>query len=244
MTQIVRHTVVSPHSDDAAFSVGSLLLTEGAEAQVITICAGRPDDDSAAADWDWRCGFRTAGQAATVRRAEDSAACRSVGASVCHLSYPDAPYAPERSAADLPDELEQLLAGTTVWLPAAIGGHPDHVLTRNAVLAVLRRTALPALLYADTPYASACGWRTADDDRDDAFRWASALGGVTAQGFELSDPVWHILDHSAAAAKIKLARHYASQLCGLGQHYPGLTRVDGDLATEVHWHLRHVDGRV
>ena len=93
------------------------------------------------------------------RCAEDRAALEPTGAQVLHLSFLDAPY---RTGADpraaLTQVLDELVQGfEEVWIPAAIGGHRDHVLLAEVALRVSgdRRRRL----YADQPYAALSrGW--------------------------------------------------------------------------------------
>lgn len=65
---------------------------------------------------------------------------------------------PDLSAAT--DRLTECFRGAEeIWLPAAIGGHPDHRMTRDIGLraaANLRRAEV--VLYADYPYILAHGW--------------------------------------------------------------------------------------
>lgn len=233
-----RYVIVSPHPDDAAFSCGALMTAQGSRIRVVTVCGGLPPEGVEASDWDQRCGFATARDAATVRMVEDQRACASVGAEVVVLSRYDRPYTDGEADADgLAEVLRPLLAGMHVLLPAAIGGHPDHVMARDAALRVLRSLRLPATLYGDVPYASAGGWTRVEAQRDPRLHWRPALDEVAAAGFTLSPARWRRLDPAEAVPKIALARHYASQLCGLGAHHPRLMHVRGDLATEVSWQI-------
>lgn len=236
------YVIVSPHPDDAAFSCGALMTEHGPSTRVVTVCGGVPPAGVEAGDWDQRCGFTTARAAALVRKAEDRRACASVGAEVVSLSRYDRPYANgDRDVEGLAATLRPLLGGAHVLLPAAIGAHPDHLLARDAALRVVRTLGLTASLYGDVPYASAGGWTRPEADREPRLRWRPVLDEVAVAGFALSAPRWRRLDPAEAANKITLARHYASQLCGLGAHHPRLMHVRGDLATEVYWDLTPTD---
>ncbi|MDA0563804.1 PIG-L family deacetylase [Streptomonospora sp. S1-112] len=239
MAATVTHTIVSPHYDDAVFSCGGLLARIGPAARVVTVCGGLPPEGRAASDWDQRCGFATARAAALERRAEDARALAGVGAQAVPLGWLDRPYAEAAPDADaLAAALAPLLTGTEVVVPAAIGAHADHVLARDAALRAARAVGAPVRLYADVPYASAGDWTRPEELRDRRLRWRPALEEVARAGFALAPPRPCRLAPEAAAAKIALARMYASQLCGLGAHHPRLMHVRGELATEVYWRAR------
>jgi LmbE family N-acetylglucosaminyl deacetylase len=103
-----------------------------------------------------------------MRRSEDVAAARVLGAIAYHFDildciyrrssegdwlYPDVLVPPHASEAALPDEIAALLRpgfkpDDIVVSPLAIGRHVDHVLVREAV----ERLGHPLLYYADIPY--------------------------------------------------------------------------------------------
>jgi LmbE family N-acetylglucosaminyl deacetylase len=169
---------LSPHLDDAALSCGGLVWEQqGAESagsvEIWTICAGDPPAgvvspyaESLEARWG------TGPQAMAVRRAEDLASCRKLGASARHFPIPDAIY--RRSPADglpLYASEEALFAGLSplenelvtglqseldgalkpqveLVCPWGIGGHVDHLLVRAAAQGLNRRL----WFFADYPY--------------------------------------------------------------------------------------------
>jgi LmbE family N-acetylglucosaminyl deacetylase len=235
-----RHVVVSTHFDDAVLSLGGALLALGGDAAVVTVRGGVPAPGTQASWWDRACGFADAAEAARTRRREDAAACAASGAAAVHLDFLDRPYAP----AD--ERLEDVAAAVarhvpreaTLWLPAAIGGHPDHVATRDALLPLARRRAGPLVVYADTPYACAEGWETPDAERDPDGRWQPQLHAFAAVGIELGEPARLRLDARTTARKVALLRLHATQLHALGRDHPRLCHVRGDLATEVRWDAR------
>src|SRR5262245_42184425 len=76
-------TVLSPHLDDAALSLGATLAratASGANVSVVTPFAGPTTSEAPAGWWDRACGFKTEGEAARRRRDEDMAACSIIGA--------------------------------------------------------------------------------------------------------------------------------------------------------------------
>ena len=166
MTHLVA---VSPHLDDAAFSVAGALAAhrrDGGRVTVVTCFTGsvaRPQGFALACQLDKGLGPDVDYMAR--RRAEDEAACAVIGAGAVHLPFLEAPhhgyasapalFGPRRAddarAAPLAAALAGLLddlAPDAVWGPLALGGHVDHHLVRAA----LARTGRPHLLWEDWPY--------------------------------------------------------------------------------------------
>jgi LmbE family N-acetylglucosaminyl deacetylase len=108
-----------------------------------------------------------------LRRAEDEAACRALGAEPVHLANPEAPHRGYESASELfagvmPGDdahltfgasltaLIQSLGPELVFAPQGLGGHVDHLQVVRALDGESRQlqNAGPRLLYyRDTPYA-------------------------------------------------------------------------------------------
>lgn len=228
---------LSPHYDDAVFSAGSRLARGGAGVRLITVCGGVPTM-SAPSSWDRRCGFLDGAEAALVRRAEDDAVCLQLGVQRVRLPFLDQPYQPGKRVDALAASIAPYLCdAATIWAPTGIGGHPDHVVVRDAAIRCAGETGR-LRLYADTPYAAAYGWDADDAVRGDAFGWAPKLAAVRALGIALSGSHVDKLTEEQTGAKIRLARSYASQLSGIGHRYPTLMHIDGCLGTEVWWEAR------
>jgi hypothetical protein len=180
MSRVHRHVYLSPHLDDAVFSCGGLIarqVAEGAAVTVVTICAGDPPPGEVspfAAQLHARWGTTSAPVGG--RRAEDRIACGRLGASVVHLSVPDAIYRKDEQGLPLyPDEasifgelappdatavhtatdliLPYHSAEAAMYAPLGFGGHVDHRLTRLAA----ERLGEPIWYYADLPYAARGG---------------------------------------------------------------------------------------
>ena len=166
MTHIVA---ISPHLDDAAFSVGGLLAARaraGDRVTVVTCLTGnvaQPTGFALACQLDK--GLAPEIDYMALRRAEDVAACAVIGAEAIHLPLLEAPHrgyasAPELFAARRDDDmmlapLTAALAGQIAALepdlllgPLAIGDHVDHWLVRDALTAIDRSV----LLWEDWPY--------------------------------------------------------------------------------------------
>ncbi len=170
----MRWIYLSPHLDDAILSCGGLIWEQtqaGTQVEIWTICTGDPSDGplspfAEVLHAEWGSGADTP----ALRRQEDMAACRAVGARYRHLPIPDCIY---RSAKDgtwlyNPDNLmgeihpvdrplvetgraflaASLKSEDTLVCPLTIGGHADHRLTRAAA----EELGHPLYYYADTPY--------------------------------------------------------------------------------------------
>jgi LmbE family N-acetylglucosaminyl deacetylase len=215
--------VVSTHFDDAALSLAHVLQRAAERATVLTVCGGVPPRDLAVSDWDARSGFASPSEAARMRGLEDACACAVTGARRVRLRHLDAPYRdrPLRSHAIRAAVERRLGEGAVLWLPAAIGDHPDHVGVRTALLPLA--ASLPASrvgVYADLPYA---GWR--------GYRLprvvARALPGLRARDVRLRG--------EAFERKLEAVRCHASQIDGLDDAAPGLLDPSSVLARERIW---------
>jgi LmbE family N-acetylglucosaminyl deacetylase len=169
---------LSPHLDDAALSCGGLIWQQtqaGEQVQVWTVCAGElsPGPLSVFAQILHKRWEIEDDCVVTERRREDLLAMKILGASVQHLSIPDAVYrrhpktneilyrtwedvqagiAPgeERLVDRLVIDLAKMIPPDAVLVaPLTIGNHVDHLITRVAA-EQLRR---PIKYYLDFPYA-------------------------------------------------------------------------------------------
>jgi LmbE family N-acetylglucosaminyl deacetylase len=154
-----RIVVVSPHSDDGVLSLGASMAgwrRGGARVELLTVLALDPNSTAASGGWDRRAGFRTEGEAARGRRAEDAAACAVLGAQPVWLPFGSVDY--ERHGDDdavLAAVLDVTDGADRVLVPGAPLTHPDH-----AWLAGLLGRHLAAERigrYAEQPYALRSG---------------------------------------------------------------------------------------
>jgi LmbE family N-acetylglucosaminyl deacetylase len=150
-----RVVVLSPHLDDAVFSLGAAIAAasrRGGEIRILTVLAGDPGSTAAAGRWDLRCGFSTHAASVRARREEDRRACAVVGATPVWLPYNDDQY--ERSAGDetIWEALAAALEGAdAVLCPGFPLAHPDHGWLARLVLE--HAAAAPSLgLYVEQPY--------------------------------------------------------------------------------------------
>ena len=181
--------VLSPHLDDGIFSLGAAIAAASGEVSVVTVLAGDPQSELPAGEWDAQSGFRTAGEAARARRAEDELACGDVGATPVWLPFSDHQY--PRGAGD--DEVwesieDSLRDAGTVLVPGFPLMHEDHAWLE----ALVGARGLPGRRigrYVEQPYAAA---------------WTPGPGA----------PGWAAVGASARQrlAKRRAWRRYASQL--------------------------------
>ncbi len=227
MTHVVA---ISPHLDDAAFSVGGLLAARaraGNRVTVVTCFTGNvahPTGFALACQLDK--GLDAQVDYMALRRAEDVNACAVIGARAVHLPLLEAPHrgyasAPELFAARRDDD--RVLAPLTVALadqidllapdlllgPLAVGDHVDHWLVRDALAA----TGAPVLLWEDWPYLTRATERPREPvhqrhvltDEDRAARTAMCAAYTTQLGFQFGS----IERMRAAIAQIDEERLYS-----------------------------------
>ena len=198
---------LSPHLDDAAYSCGGLiweLTNSGQQVEIWTLFAGDPDPDSLSnlakalhASW----GLDE--NAYQVRREEDLAACRILGAQPRHFDYLDCIYrqdqsgnhlypSPEAIFAGLDASEENLIdrigaeieadlpAGAQIVAPLGIGNHVDHEIVRKAAS---RLQAAP-IYYQDFPYVSDDECQEILAFLDSSDEWLAEVHPLTGPGLE------------------------------------------------------------
>ncbi|QXJ22302.1 PIG-L family deacetylase [Actinomadura graeca] len=238
--------VFSPHLDDAAFSASAQLMRAGT--RVVTVFAGPPPDGVTLTHYDRLSGARSSRERHRERLAEDDRALDVLGCAWTRCDELDDQYrdGPVDQGA-LFSRLEPHLASADeIWIPAGIGGHPDHVTVRDTLLNGLARRAAPSgpqakvRLYADLPYAIKYGWPswvTGEDPRPylDIDYWLA--GQLTGGGL---DPARltreaHRLPPDARARKDRAVREYRTQLPCLGLDPANAARWDMLVGYEVSW---------
>lgn len=147
----MRIAVIQPHFDDAAFSVGELMLdrlSRGDEITIVTVFGGPPEMVVAGVSnphflkWD-------------ILSSEHQSVCRTFGFEAIDLSYLDDAARGSAAVDDvaLRSDLEILLADAGFgqwWVPAGIH-HPDHVDVRLAC-GMIGRLSDRFMLYEELPY--------------------------------------------------------------------------------------------
>jgi hypothetical protein len=218
--QVSNLLVISPHLDDAAYSLAGLLSAARERAEVITVFtdaqAGLNDE------WAHMTGFANSEAEHRARRAEDALAMNHLGCRFRHLGLrsgqaneaviSDAMGAIERNCSDG-------LAHTLVLLPGGAGGplpasrlkrlawrvmrrpwgsmpHGEHELTRDLFWRTLDGRGARLGFYAEIPYA----WSHSNEDLQQRL-----LVSLDCQ----SEMVEY---HHQLSEKLLVAEMYASQL--------------------------------
>jgi LmbE family N-acetylglucosaminyl deacetylase len=173
---------LSPHLDDVVLSCGGTVhrrALRGQRSLVITLFAGSPDEDANTAfSQELKERWGGAQDPVGVRREEDLAALRAIGADAAHLPFLDCVYRRgPHSGADLyptvahifgdVDKEEALLhlellealrptlqahPAATICAPLAVGHHVDHIIALRAAF-VLAAEGRTVRCYEDYPYA-------------------------------------------------------------------------------------------
>jgi LmbE family N-acetylglucosaminyl deacetylase len=144
--------VISPHLDDAVFSLGQYLAGRPGTA-VATVFAGRPDR-SATGIWDQRCGFPDGREAMTARRAEDIEALAVLRCEAVHLDFYDLQYGRPATDEQISAAIRRLISErqpSTVLGPVGLV-HPDHQQVGRVWRPVARQAALASIAYEELPY--------------------------------------------------------------------------------------------
>ncbi len=225
------HIYLSPHADDAALSCGgyiAALTRRGEKVRIHTLMIAEPPlaalENPLARHFHalWSLGR----EVIAVRRDEDRAAARVLGAELTFGDFLEAGYRMGANSQPLYTTIEQLLgsvhphdalleelettaalafcatigleAGDTLHAPLGVGGHVDHRLTRDLACAIAReRRDLQVMFYEEYPYAS----------------WSDEV--VSAALSELGLPVarvLHPLDTWMMLRRIRAIACYRSQL--------------------------------
>jgi LmbE family N-acetylglucosaminyl deacetylase/SAM-dependent methyltransferase len=214
--------VISPHLDDAVFSVGSGMASmarRGIEVLLITVLAGDPDLEAPAGAWDRDTGFRTSAEATRARQEEDRRACDILGVTPFWLPYNDEQYPRGGSEEEIAERLRAILGrADAVLVPGFPLSHQDHAwLARIALSLELQNVRVG--LYAEQPYLQGQGWPT----------WSGAAGYPA-----IPSPAWQPLPAMVHDRRAKRAAReaYRSQLARIARSFdrdwPSLRqRLDG-----------------
>jgi hypothetical protein len=240
--------LLSPHLDDAVLDCWSLLSSER-ELNVVNIFAGVPAPGRLTL-WDSITGATDSAERVRERISEDALALGRANREPSNLSLLDAQYReppPVLQLADLDDALSaKLTSASRVYVPAGIGGHPDHLFARRYGRMLLRG-GMPVTLYADVPYCVLHGWPHWVDGRDpepyrnvDAF-WLSFLEGVPEMP-SLDSARVERLDQPTALAKLAGMRSYETQFASLSYGARDLLADPAIHGFEVRWELSEPAG--
>lgn len=159
--------VLSPHADDAALSVGGLMQKAGFRSLIhILTLFGR-------SNYLRSTGFEKDWQLVTERRKrEDVAFATRIGAKLSYLDFPEAALRlgssfgrifvdGSQAQMSIPRELMAKVRQVVerakpqlLFSPLGLGGHRDHLITRNLAQTIGRRQNIPLVYYEDLPYAT------------------------------------------------------------------------------------------
>jgi LmbE family N-acetylglucosaminyl deacetylase len=231
--------ILSPHQDDAVFSLWHL-LAGGGDVRVINVFAGVPAAGRVGW-WDAETGAVDATKRARERLEEDRAALALAGRSAINLEFADAQYREgEQAAEPIAAAIAEAAPGDALLLaPAGLGAHPDHRLARSAAVALGERDRHVGL-YADIPHATRHGWPAwvidgteADGDDPVDRRWRADLNGCEGAlaGIE---PTVEALDSEQVARKLEALAEYRTQLPALDAEFSLRERPE-ILSYEVVW---------
>jgi LmbE family N-acetylglucosaminyl deacetylase len=188
-----RVVVLSPHLDDAVFSLGatiSKVAGAGSCVEVLTVFSDDPLSDAPAIGWDTRGGFTTEGEAARARREEDREACRLLGAHPHWLPFCGGGYTPDKDKDAITAAIGERVAGAdTLLVPGFPLQNPDH-----RWLTELLESKPPRVLrigrYVEQPYSYAVrkelplprlGWETVSLSLGDRLRKRRAILAYASQ---------------------------------------------------------------
>jgi LmbE family N-acetylglucosaminyl deacetylase len=215
---------LSPHYDDAAFSVGAWIATHPGGLLVNLFTRSEFTATEPA---------RTVAEVSAMRAAEDQVFAERFGLDVValELEEPSLRGRKSRDATSVDDDIGQLRAplfrllderwqeGNAIFCPAAIGGHVNHLATRLTACewAVARGRESCLRFYEDLPYASRPHLRR---------RGVAALRAALI-GWHLRREAW-----PASPAKLGLIGLYPSQL----DRPPTLRRFSPATLWPLGWH--------
>ncbi|HEU4684763.1 MAG TPA: PIG-L family deacetylase [Nitrospira sp.] len=220
--------VLSPHCDDAVFACGRLLESHPG-AVVATIFAGSPGVGNPRTEWDCAAGFGPQDDVMAVRRAEDRAALRLLGARPLWLGFLDDQYRPRHRLEEVRQAVACLvrdLQPSAVFLPLGLF-HADHRAVHEAARQSSAMYPKPGwFVYEDALYRRIPGLV---EER---------LREVDRAGWFLSPTSFPTCHRSER--KMQAVRCYQSQLRALGtKGRPGY--VDA-LSPERYWRLLRKEG--
>lgn len=239
----MRTAIVSPHLDDAALSA-STELSKGA-ATVLTVFTAAPPEDWPTSAWDLLTGASNSRRRQFERYDEDAAAMRLFGAESSYLDVLEGLYRDVEP--DMEPAVEQMARtfaeAEEVWLPSAIGQHPDHLLARDAALRAAARAGRDeVVLYADFPYVISYGWPSSVDGHEthsylDADAWLTTELVATGLDPAALTPAVTKLDAEQRARKVEVIAAYRSQALALRLGAGDLAAHPARLDFELCWRM-------
>lgn len=234
--------VFSPHLDDGVLSASAQLSRPNA--LLLTVFGGVPPVQTVRGSWDRLTRARSCRRRQQERLVENADAAEILGCDVENWDELELQYrVGQLDRVAVADRISSVLTDVDeIWVPAAVGGHPDHAVVRDLVLAVAREPSVRARvrLHADLPYSIQFGWPswvtgTSPDAYLDADYWLReelATGGFDP---DLLIPHVQVLDDRQRGLKQQACERYRSQLPALLLDPGESTRWDALVRFEVFW---------
>ena len=236
--------VLSAHLDDAVLSASAALMRPGVT--LVTVFSGMPPEGLAPTYWDRLTRAESSRQRQVERLSEDDEARGVLGCATVRLDELEEQYRSgavdvERLAARIGRVIED---AAEVWIPAAIGGHVDHQIARDAALAAIGVAARrPEVhVYADVPYVLWHGlptWVTGEERPPylDVDAWLD--GELRYRGLDPGRLTREVvtLSPESRALKEKAVAAYRSQLPALSLDGSNPLRLRNALSHEISWLL-------
>jgi LmbE family N-acetylglucosaminyl deacetylase len=219
--------------------------------RAVTVLAGPPPSDLPATEWGRISRSVSPVQRHAERLEEDEQAMEALGCPAIRLGIPELEYRPNDVGQDeivgrVANEVAPLVAESSeMWVPAGIGGHIDHIATRDGVLAAWRSLGSSAAirLYADQPYSIIMyGWPSwvtgvPDGEYLDIGAWLEQE--LISCGLDPSILVADVreLDLEMQQRKESAVMAYRTQLPGIGLGPNASRRWRDLLSHELSWRL-------
>lgn len=213
---ITEILVISPHMDDAAFSLADTLKALSGLSHVHTVFTEA--DAESEQHWAKATGFQDAFDEFAQRKPEDEAAMQAIGVPFSHGGIPYCQRTEEAAARMTENVLQHVRGSVLVLLPLGAGKilsapekllrrvlrrpfgspvHGDHVWVRDHLRQSLAgRDGVRLGYYAEVPY-----------------KWSNSMSGLGARAAEMIDgPIRRVTRRPDADFKLSVAEKYRSQL--------------------------------
>ena len=238
--------VLSPHLDDALFSLWSV-VTGREDVLVVNVCTGIPPPGPVPW-WDRVTGATDSAELMRLRLAEDREALALAGREPVGLGLLDAHYGGSSvTASEVARRTAALVKeASSLYAPAGLGGHADHRATREAAFRLVEGSGIPVRLYADFPYAVRFGWphwvsgETRELYRTPDAEWEMWLADVPCGPARLRPRVRRLSD-AEVGERLSAMRLYQTQFAATNGGPIGRLESSYVLRFEVIWEVS-VDG--
>lgn len=214
----ITRLILSPHYDDATFSLGGMIATEPSNCVVVTVFAGIPNYD-VISWWDNKCGFKNSSDAMKARNLENEKSLLKLGLKnnqIINLGALEKQYRPDNfehsTIVSHTTELisnsscaELLLKDIEIYAPLNTLNIDHHIVQEVAIRLCLLNNVSHIFLYEDMPYHV----------RPSAIkhRWLNIQKSVRQSNYK--DIVFNSKEWSVKKASMQ---QYSSQFVGNARH--------------------------